>query len=147
MPPKDTNKPIIVTLCGSTRFKAAFEAAMRAETLAGNIVLTVGLFGHLEGFDMDGPTKRMLDELHLRKIDLSSDVLFLNVRRPFCPGCDRWCDNDHQTGRHAYPDGHTECCGSEWEMRPYVGESTRRELAYARAQGKVIRFLESTTEA
>jgi hypothetical protein len=71
------DRPIVVCLCGSTRFKDAFEAAMQSETLVGKIVLTVGLFGHLEGLDMDGPTKRMLDELHLRKIDMADEVLFL----------------------------------------------------------------------
>lgn len=71
--------PAVVCLCGSTRFKDAFTSAMKNETLAGKIVLSVGLFGHLEGLDMDGPTKKMLDELHLRKIDLANEVLILNV--------------------------------------------------------------------
>lgn len=72
-------KPIIVCLCGSTRFKEAFEAASKSETMSGKIVLSVGLFGHIEGLDMDGPVKKMLDELHLRKIDLADEVLILNV--------------------------------------------------------------------
>ena len=97
--------PIIVCLCGSTRFKDAYIKAMRDETLAGKIVLTVGLFGHEEGLDMSGEIKKMLDELHLRKIDLASEVLFLNVGG-------------------------------------YIGESTRRELNYAKIAGKKIRFLE-----
>ncbi len=71
--------PKVVCLCGSTRFKDAFDSALRAETLKGNIVLSVGLFGHIEGLDMDGPTKKMLDELHLRKIDMADYVLVLNV--------------------------------------------------------------------
>lgn len=73
------NKPKVVCLCGSTKFKEAYEKAMRNETLKGYIVLTVGLFGHLEGLDMDGPTKKMLDKLHLRKIDLADEILVLNV--------------------------------------------------------------------
>lgn len=72
-------KPKVVCLCGSTRFKESFEKAMREETLSGKIVLTVGLFGHLEGLDMSGSTKEMLDRLHLCKIDLADEVLFLNV--------------------------------------------------------------------
>lgn len=71
--------PRVVCLCGSTRFRAAYEKAMRDETLAGRIVLTVGLFGHEEGLDMDGPVKAMLDELHKRKIDLADEVLVLDV--------------------------------------------------------------------
>ncbi len=73
------NQPTIVCLCGSTRFGDAYKKAMRDETLAGKIVLTVGLLGHEEGIDMNGPVKKMLDELHKRKIDLADEVLFLNV--------------------------------------------------------------------
>ena len=36
----------VITLCGSTRFKDAFLEAQKRLTLEGNIVLTVGLFGH-----------------------------------------------------------------------------------------------------
>ena len=72
-------RPRIVCLCGSTRFKEAFIDAMRRETLQGKIVLSVGLFGHLEGLNMDGPTKQMLDDLHKRKIDLADEILVLNV--------------------------------------------------------------------
>lgn len=73
-------KPKVVCLCGSTRFGQAFKDAMRDETLKGHIVLSVGLLGHEEGIDMNGPTKKMLDELHLRKIDLADEVLVLNVQ-------------------------------------------------------------------
>ncbi len=69
----------IVCLCGSTRFKEAFIAANRSETLAGRIVLSVGLFGHEEGMDMSGSVKAQLDELHKRKIDLADEILVLNV--------------------------------------------------------------------
>jgi hypothetical protein len=47
----------------------------------------------------------MLDELHLRKIDLADEALILNVGG-------------------------------------YVGDSTAREIQYARLRGKQIRYLE-----
>lgn len=72
-------RPEIVCLCGSTKFPEAFTKAMREFTLAGDIVLTVGIFGHQEGLDMNGPAKKMLDELHLRKIDLADYIFVLNV--------------------------------------------------------------------
>jgi hypothetical protein len=103
------SRPRVVTLCGSTRFKDAFEAALRSETLAGKIVISVGLFGHQEGMDMGGPVKAMLDELHLRKIDLADEILVLNIGG-------------------------------------YIGESTRREIAYAQAHGKPVRYLEPLPE-
>ena len=73
------NRPIIVCLCGSTRFRDAFIEANRKETLEGKIVLSVGLYGHFENLDMSGETKKMLDELHRRKIELADEVYFLNV--------------------------------------------------------------------
>lgn len=36
----------IVTLCGSTRFKNEFMEVQKRLTLEGNIVISVGLFGH-----------------------------------------------------------------------------------------------------
>jgi len=36
----------VITLCGSTRFKDDFERINKALTLAGNIVISVGCFGH-----------------------------------------------------------------------------------------------------
>lgn len=72
-------KPTVVCLCGSTRFKDEFIKANRDLTLQGKIVLTVGMFGHHEGLDMNSETKKMLDELHKRKIDLADEVLVLNV--------------------------------------------------------------------
>jgi hypothetical protein len=72
-------KPTVVTLCGSTRFPETFIEATKRETLEGKIVISVGLFGHQESIDMGGPTKSMLDQLHFRKIDISDEILVLNV--------------------------------------------------------------------
>ena len=76
--------PTIVCLCGSTRFKDAFNQANRDETLAGKIVLAPGLFGRSGDLEPSQyatgtPLKIMLDELHMRKIDLADEVLIINV--------------------------------------------------------------------
>jgi hypothetical protein len=71
-------KPLVITLCGSTRFRAEYEQTARSLTLQGFIVISVGLFGHQEAMDMDGPVKQMLDELHLRKIDISDAIFVVN---------------------------------------------------------------------
>ena len=75
--------PTIVCLCGSTRFMEAFHEAGWAETLKGNIVLSVGVSKHLppsHGGESLGPeVVEMLDELHWRKIDMADEVLVLNV--------------------------------------------------------------------
>lgn len=106
------NRPMIVCLCGSTRFWREFQRASLQETLAGKIVLSIGAasgtddehFGNLPREEYNR-LKGMLDELHKRKIDLADEVLILNVGG-------------------------------------YIGESTRSELEYAREHGKRIRFLE-----
>ncbi len=73
-------RPVIVCLCGSTRFSDAFREANLQETLAGNIVLSIGCEWHSDqSIGLTEKDKKMLDELHLRKIDLADEVLFLNV--------------------------------------------------------------------
>ncbi len=71
-------KPKIITFCGSTKFRKEYEEQQVRLTLEGNIVISVGLFGHLEGLDMEGETKKMLDELHLRKIDIADEIFVIN---------------------------------------------------------------------
>ena len=133
------DRPRKVYLCGSTRFMQVFIDAQRSETLAGNIVLSVGLFGHGEGIDMNGPVKAMLDELHLRKIDDADEVLVLNCKTLVCPDCSRPCVTDEWRPDRSW----SMCCGVTAQIRPYIGESTRREIAYAEANGKRVRYLET----
>jgi hypothetical protein len=96
----------IITLCGSTRFKDEFLVEQKRLTLEGNIVLSVGLFGHSGDEEVwSESTKEMLDDMHLRKIDLADEIFVIN------------------------PGG-------------YIGESTRREIKYARKNGKKVRYLE-----
>lgn len=107
--------PVIVCLCGSTRFWRTFQEASLRETLAGKIVLSIGSarsaddddksFGGYTPADEYDRVKVQLDELHKRKIDLADEVLILNVG-------------------------------------DYIGQSTRSELDYAIAHGKRIRWLE-----
>lgn len=60
---------------------AFFDAGWK-ETLAGKIVLSVGVCKHAEdhgGEALGEDVAAMLDELHKRKIDLADEVLILNV--------------------------------------------------------------------
>ena len=97
----------VITLCGSTRFKEEFLEAQKRLTLEGNIVISVGMFGH-SGDDVvwtEG-VKDMLDRQHLAKIDLADEIFVINIGG-------------------------------------YIGDSTRREIAYAEYKGKSITYLES----
>ena len=105
----------VITLCGSTRFKDAFMDAQKKLTLEGNIVISVGLFGHSghsevwEGMSEDTltETKIMLDDMHKRKIDMADEIFVINVGG-------------------------------------YIGSSTRSEIEYAHANGKSVRYLEES---
>ena len=103
----------MITLCGSTRFKEAFLREQKRLTLEGNIVISVGLFGHAgdsevwENMD-EGTltkTKQMLDDMHEQKIDMADEIFVINVGG-------------------------------------YIGESTASEIEYAREKGKKITYLE-----
>jgi hypothetical protein len=105
--------PKIVCLCGSTRFYDQFQKSNYEETMAGNIVLSVGFYPHAqkemhhsEDVGCTPEQKIKLDELHKQKIDLADEVLVLNVGG-------------------------------------YIGSSTRSEIEHAESHGKMIRYLEA----
>ena len=103
----------VITLCGSTRFKDAFMEVQKRLTLEGNIVISVGLFGHSgdeevwKGMpeDTQTKTKEMLDDMHKRKIDMADEIFVINVGG-------------------------------------YIGSSTQSEIEYAKKNGKTVRYLE-----
>ena len=67
----------VITLCGSTRFKDDFEYVNRELTLLGNIVISVGCFGHA-GDTFTEEQKVMLDDIHKRKIDMADAIFVIN---------------------------------------------------------------------
>ena len=70
----------VITLCGSTKFKDEYLKVQKDLTLQGNIVITVGLFGHSGDNEVwtEG-TKAMLDDMHKRKIDMADEIFVINV--------------------------------------------------------------------
>lgn len=103
----------VVTLCGSTKFKEDFIREQKRLTLEGNIVISVGLFGHSGDNEVweqmdEGTltkTKQMLDEMHKRKIDMADEIFVIN-------------------------------------KNGYIGESTRSEIDYALKTNKVVNYME-----
>lgn len=69
----------VITLCGSTRFKDEFIQEQKRLSLEGNIVISVGLFGHSGDNEVysDG-VKEMLDDMHKRKIDMADEIFVIN---------------------------------------------------------------------
>lgn len=81
-----TKKKTVICICGSTRNPAAFQAAEIAETLADKIVLTVNCNTRQFQWVLAGKTQAeidaiyaMLAEQHRQKIEMSDEVLILNV--------------------------------------------------------------------
>ena len=71
----------VITLCGSTRFKDDFIKAQESLTLKGNIVISVGLFGHADNKydnEITPEIKEMLDDIHKRKIDMADSIFVIN---------------------------------------------------------------------
>ena len=69
----------VITLCGSTKFKEEFLREQKRLTLQGNIVISVGLFGHSgDGEVWQEGTKEMLDDMHKCKIDMADEIFVIN---------------------------------------------------------------------
>lgn len=78
-------RPNVVCLCGSTKFWEQFRDQGLRLTLEGVIVLSIGISApdSITFANPDSPETRKikakLDILHLRKIDMSDEILVLNV--------------------------------------------------------------------
>lgn len=69
----------VITLCGSTKFKDEFIREQKRLSLSGNIVISVGLFGHSGDNEvLDDGVKEMLDDMHKRKIDMADEIFVIN---------------------------------------------------------------------
>lgn len=69
----------VIVLCGSTKFKNEFEMVNKELTLRGHIVISVGCFGYSGDInEVNYNTKRMLDKIHKKKIDLASAIMVIN---------------------------------------------------------------------
>lgn len=136
------DRPRIVCLCGSTRFMSDFHFANMRETLAGRIVLSVGV--SMSSIYRPTPEEKIaLDELHKRKIDLAAEVLVINPSTWLCPKCGK--------PLQLYLRDVSVCDACRWKGKatifgPYIGDSTRSEIAYAVAHGKPVRYLTPPTE-
>ena len=74
----DNNKYNIITLCGSIKFKDEFLKLQEKLTLDGNIVLTPNFFNNVKKEEINLKTKKMLDEMHKQKIDMSDEIYVIN---------------------------------------------------------------------
>lgn len=72
------NKYKVITLCGSIKFKDKFLQIQEKLTLDKNIVLTPNFFTNITE-EISAETKKMLDKMHRQKIDMSDEILVINI--------------------------------------------------------------------
>ena len=70
---------MIITICGSTRFKDQILNTARDLTLMGHIVLAPCVFHHAEDTELTTEEKIRLDNLHKEKINMSDAIFVVNV--------------------------------------------------------------------
>ena len=108
-PPSADGEARVITLCGSTKFEAEFAEVNQRLTMAGHVVISLGMFSLPDLPDYDwtadcSALKARLGAVHFQKIRMADEVYIVD------------------------PGG-------------YLGESTRREIAYAQSLGKPVRYL------
>jgi len=76
-------KTKVICLCGSTRFYKEWQETIWKETMKGNITLQVSFHPdsniHSQRIGITPEQKLILNELHQKKIDLSDEILVINV--------------------------------------------------------------------
>ncbi len=101
--------PKVICLCGSTRFYKQFQEINLEETLAGNIVLSIGYDGGSDhSLGLTDKQKRELDWLHKKKIEMSDEIIVIR-------------------------------------LDTYIGESTAREIEFAKELNLPIRYADFKT--
>ena len=70
---------MIITLCGSSKFKDEILDSAKKLTLDGHIVLMPCIFEHADNEELTTEQKIRLDNLHKMKIDMSDAVIIVNV--------------------------------------------------------------------
>ena len=69
---------MIITLCGSTRFKDEYIEVAKNLALDGHVVLSVNLFAHADEIELTTEQKLRLDNAHKQKILLSDAIFVIN---------------------------------------------------------------------
>lgn len=69
---------MVVTLCGSTRFKDEFMTMAEQLTMEGHIVLMPCVFHHADEVKLTDEQKIQLDNLHKEKINMSDAIFVIN---------------------------------------------------------------------
>lgn len=72
---------MIITICGSSRFKKEIQQAARDLALQGNTVLAPTVFHHMEEEELPKEILIALDNSHKEKIEMSDAIFVVNVNK------------------------------------------------------------------
>lgn len=69
---------MVITLCGSSRFKTEMMEVAAQLTMSNHIVLTPCIFHHADDIELTEEEKIRLDNLHREKINMSDAIFVVN---------------------------------------------------------------------
>lgn len=72
---------MIITICGSSRFKKEILQVAHDLTIQGNIVLAPFVFHHAEEEELPREVLIQLDNLHKEKIEMSDAIFVVNINK------------------------------------------------------------------
>lgn len=70
---------MVITICGSTKFKDKMFELARDLTLNGDVVLMPQIFEHADNEELTIEQKLVLDNIHYQKILMSDAILVVNI--------------------------------------------------------------------
>lgn len=70
---------MVITLCGSSKYEQEFKLANAYLSLKGNVVISLGIFGHSNKIEFKEEQKILLDDIHKQKIDISDEIFVIDV--------------------------------------------------------------------
>ena len=69
---------MIITICGSTKFKDEYEQISKDLALEGHTVLSVNMYSHADNIELTAEQKIRLDNEHKQKIMISDAIFVIN---------------------------------------------------------------------
>jgi hypothetical protein len=127
---KEENRPKRVALIGSSRFKETFQRVGHDLEISGCLVLCMSFFQHSDNIAVSDEDRRILEWVDKHRIDLADEVFVVNKELSCCIGCGKPSELIF-----------SECCGQNSVKKPYIGESTQKEIDYATYKNKPVGYL------
>lgn len=132
----------IITLIGSSRFRSAFVREGSRLEKQGNLVLCMTFFQHFDKIEVSDEERLILEKVDRYRISLCSRVFVINCRLPYCEKCNMFRIPEYKKGSGNQIFNYCkDKCEFTGMFKPYIGESTRKEITYAIEHDRRVDFL------